>query len=134
MDENKKQLISTIQKWAPFQPDLIAMALVGSCARGTDTDTSDIDLVLITNDPLRYLRSDAWASDFGEIHRSQIERYSKVTSLRAFYRDGPEVEFGITTPDWITLPLDPGTRQVLKDGTVVLFERSNELTTAIRSL
>ena len=58
----------------------------------------------------------------------------KVTSLRVFYLEGPEIEFGITTPDWINLPLDFGTRKVIKDGIVILFDRNSELNAAIQSI
>jgi hypothetical protein len=52
-----------------------------------------------------------------------VEDYGKVTSLRLWYRNGPEVEFGLTTPDWAAPPLDEGTRRVITDGMVVLQEK-----------
>jgi len=127
-------LIQKIQEWAHTQPDLIAIALVGSCARGTDTPASDIDLVLITRDPQRYVRTHQWAAGFGDIEHSQIEHYGKVISLRVFYRCGLEVEFGITSPSWITLPLDIGTQQVIKDSIKILYEKNRELSAANHSL
>jgi hypothetical protein len=64
---------------------------------------------------------------FGTVESHQTEDYGKLISLRVFYRDGYEVEYGITTPDWAALPLDAGTRQVISDGMVVLFERGDVL-------
>jgi len=55
----KKHVISTVKKWAHSQPGLVALVMVGSCARGTEADDSDIDFVLITNDPQRYLQATA---------------------------------------------------------------------------
>jgi hypothetical protein len=46
-----------------------------------------------------------------------------VTSLRVWYADGPEVEFGFATPGWMASPLDDGTRKVLEDGFRVLYRR-----------
>jgi len=37
---------------------------------------------------------------------------------------------GMTTPDWAAIPLDAGTRQVISDGMIVLFERGNVLSRA----
>ena len=134
MDHKKRTWVQKFQDWAPTQSDLIAIALVGSCARGTDSLESDIDLVLITRDPQHYLRSIAWAARFGDITSETIEDYGKMTSWRVFYRDGVEVEFGITVISWISMPLDAGTRLVLKDGIKILFEKNGELSAAIKFL
>jgi len=57
----------------------------------------------------------------------QVESYGKVTSIRVWYFDNLEVEYGITGEDWISLPLDAGTRQVIQDGMEVVFERDASL-------
>jgi hypothetical protein len=48
-------------------------------------------------------------------------------SVRVWYLDGLEVEYGITDEDWASTPLDEGTRQVIADGMVVLFEQEDML-------
>jgi hypothetical protein len=48
-----------------------------------------------------------------------------VTSLRVRYADGLEVEFGIADRTWASAPLDPGTRRVIEDGCIVLFDRGS---------
>jgi len=109
--------------WAHTQPDVMAVALVGSHARNTATETSDVDLVVITRQPDRYLRNQGWIRRFGPIDQQRIEDYGKVTSIRVWYTDGREVEYGITGESWAALPLDEDTRRVLSDGMRVLFER-----------
>ncbi len=47
----------------------------------------------------------------------------RVTSLRVWYADGLEVEFAIADRAWASAPLDAGTRRVIEDGCVVLFDR-----------
>ncbi len=118
------KFIDPFVTWAAAQTDIQAIALVGSYARGVARDDSDIDLVLFTEQPAKYLTDITWVEGFGQIEKHQSEDYGKVTSLRIWYLDGPEVEFGITTPDWAVMPLDAGTKQVIEDGMVVLFERS----------
>ena len=110
--------------WADAQPDIQAVALVGSYARNAATETSDIDLVIIASQPETYLQDVAWTRRFGQVRRQQVEDYGKVTSIRVWYADGREVEYGITDEGWAALPLDEGTRKVISDGMRVLFERT----------
>jgi predicted nucleotidyltransferase len=117
--------IQALVRWAADQPDLKAVVLVGSYARQSARADSDIDLVLLVTDPAKYLKDVHWAARFGSIARFQVEDYVKVTSLRVWYADGPEVEFGLTTPDWVARPLDEGTRRVLADGMQTLFDRND---------
>ena len=113
------------------QPDVWAVALVGSHARGKAKVASDVDLVLIADDPSKYLKDLDWARRLGPATRAERENYGKVTSLRVWYRDGLEVEFGFTDRTWLSLPLDEGTRSVLLDGARVLFERDQLLSAAV---
>ena len=109
--------------WASVQSDMHAVALVGSYARNAATSTSDIDLVVITNCPDNYLRDLGWTRQFGQVRRQQIEDYGKLISVRVWYADGREVEYGIADESWAAVPLDAGTRRVISDGIRVLFER-----------
>ena len=83
-----------------------AMALVGSYARGPARDDSEIDLVLLTGRPQRYLENSKWIECFGVVKKSQTEDYGKSTSIRVWYQNGAEVEYGITKgepPTWRNL-------------------------------
>ena len=113
--------------WAASRDDIAAVALVGSYARGTASVDSDIDLVILTAHPEGYIQDTTWVGLFGEVARQQVEDWGKVTSLRVWYADGREVEFGITTPDWIAEPLDEGTAQAIAGGIKLLFERDGML-------
>ena len=99
------------------------MALVGSYARESATEDSDIDLVVLANDPNRYVENTDWLRRFGPIEKQQTEDYGKVTSLRVWYVGGHEVEYSLTTSDWAEHPLDEGTQRVIGGGMRVLFER-----------
>jgi predicted nucleotidyltransferase len=131
---NPNDLLSAITQWAPSQAELIALALVGSHARAATRPDSDIDLVLIARNPQHYLLSPDWVEQFGSTRLTTIEHYGKLTSIRVFYRNGLEVEFGITSEEWIALPLDAGTARVIEDGLRILFERDARLTRALRSI
>jgi predicted nucleotidyltransferase len=126
-----ERLLSAIVQWASAQPDIAAAALVGSYARGTAKPTSDVDLVNFTTCPQRYLQATAWATTFGPVAEQAIEDWGKVTSLRVWYEGGEEVEFGITTPEWVAPPIDEGTWRVISEGIRILFDRQDYLTAAI---
>jgi predicted nucleotidyltransferase len=115
--------LDTFVGWASDLSDVQAIALVGSYARGEAKDDSDIDLVVLTDQPQKYLDDIKWTERFGTVGQHQTEDYGKLTSVRVWYQNGPEVEYGITTPDWGANPLDAGTREVISGGIIVLFER-----------
>ncbi len=115
--------LKSFLQWVRSQNDIVGVALVGSEARNTATMESDVDLVVVSSKADHYLQDRSWVHLFGKVQRQQVEDYGKLISLRAWYEDGLEVEFGITDESWAGLPLDEGTRQVISDGMVVLFER-----------
>ena len=136
MTSNRQQVnqfLSDFSRWAAKRPDILGVALVGSFARNEATETSDVDLVIIVGDPQTYLHNAGWAQNFGIIIRQQIEIYGKVASLRVWYSDGPEVEYGLTDETWCALPLDEGTKRVISDGIQILTERGAILSRAYRS-
>jgi predicted nucleotidyltransferase len=110
-------------RWLGSQSEIQAVALVGSYARDEATNTSDLDLIIIASDPTKYLAEPEWVGQFGSVTRTRVEHYGKVTSLRVWYADGLEVEYGLTDETWAAIPLDEGTKKVVSDGMQVLFER-----------
>ena len=108
--------------WASEEPAIIAVALVGSHARGTATEKSDIDLIILASSYTSYLKDHAWLSRFGDVERSTNEQWGRVDSVRAFYENGVEIEFGFATLSWVEVPLDSGTRQVVQAGFKILFD------------
>lgn len=109
----------------------MSVALVGSHARGNARADSDVDFVIQCTSPARYLEDHTWISEFGVVQSVSVEDWGIVQSLRVFYADGPEVEYGITSSEWVSLPLDEGTLKVLRDGVIVLLDRDGNLTRAV---
>lgn len=125
--ERISSFLTQVSDWAARQPDILALALVGSHARGAATETSDVDLVILAQDPSRYLEDQGWLEQFGLAQSVQLEPYGKLTSIRVWYADGLEVEYGLTGEEWAADPLDPGSRRVMEGGMRVLFERGDLL-------
>ena len=122
-----QEFLNGFVRWASDQPDVHGVAVVGSYARGEARADSDIDFVILTDQPETYLHDIQWMEQFGSVAKHQTEDYGKLTSLRVWYQNGVEVEYGITTPDWAAIPLDAGTQEVMRGGIKVLFERGRLL-------
>src|SRR5512138_2680120 len=123
--ERTAEFIQDFTAWATLQPDILGVAIVGSHARSDARPDSDLDLVIICKRSADYLADLSWTLHVGEVREQKLEDYGKVTSVRVWYVDGLEVEYGITDEDWAASPLDDGTRRVIADGMVVLYEQGD---------
>jgi predicted nucleotidyltransferase len=118
-----EDFLTQVTEWAVARTDILAVALVGSYARGTAHRDSDVDLVVLTATPLEYTAKVDWARQFGSVAGHEIENWGRVTSVRVWYESSLEVEFGFATPEWASAPLDEGTRRVVAGGIRVLMDR-----------
>ncbi len=82
-----------------------------------------MDLVIVCACPDATIRDLGWIKAFGTPARKAREDWGRVASVRVWYADGLEVEFGIADRDWGSAPLDEGTRRVIEDGCIVLYDR-----------
>lgn len=120
----ERRVLGPIARWSAAHPEVRAVLLVGSYARGAAHEGSDVDVVVLADDPERALRDGGLDAALGEVRRSAVERWGVITALRAWYADGLEAELCFGRPDWITAsPLDAGTARVLRDGAKVLVDR-----------
>lgn len=101
-----------------------AVGLVGSYARGDAGLTSDVDLVVLTDSPEALLESDDWFGLFNP-HAELIRTgdFGAIQERRLRLPQGLVVETGIGRTTWAAVdPVDPGTRRVVSDGLVVLYD------------
>jgi len=116
-----------VRDWVAHQPTIAAVALVGSHARGEARPDSDIDLVLLCEDPHAFVAHTSWIHSFGAVERCHTEDWGMVTSLRVYYTEGLEVEFGMTTLAWAALLVDPAAQDVVSHGAIPLRRRREEI-------
>jgi hypothetical protein len=78
---------------------------------------------VLTTAKVALISSPDFLSLFGKSSVFSIEEYGALTSIRAKFETGLEVEFGITDPCWSSKPLDEGTRSVLEGGYRVIVDK-----------
>ena len=66
MDLAVKSFLHRVVGWAKNEPGLLALALVGSHARGEAVAESDVDLILLFTNSEAYLKTCEWVYEFGK--------------------------------------------------------------------
>ena len=122
-----EKYIAKVTDWASSCVNIVALALVGSYARNQSRPDSDIDFVLICDDPLHLLNNLSWIEQFGKVTTYKLEDWGTITTVRVVYADGQEVEFGIAPGSWADVPVDGGTYQVVTDGMLILADKRDVL-------
>lgn len=123
LPESVQGYLQAVARWATTRDDIIGALLVGSYASGQAGAESDVDLVLICDDPSSVFTERSWAEVFGPTASIGEEEWGRVQSLRVHYRNGLEIEFGMTDMRWLAQPLDAGTAAVLEQGYRIIYEK-----------
>lgn len=126
--------LESVRRWAAARPDIAAVLLVGSWARGEAGSGSDVDLVILAEAPGRLLADQGWLDEMGAVISVHEEDWGRVQSLRVTYASGREVEYGLTDRNWLAEPLDPGTAAVLSGGFKMVFQRDDGFSKALDAL
>jgi uncharacterized protein len=121
-------IVTAVTEWAKTQREIRGQALVGSYARDAARLDSDIDLIVLAEDPQSF-RDPAWlaAIDWSTANvrpaKWADEEYGAVWSRRVWFIPEGEVEISFAPLSWAdTSPVDPGTARVIDDGCRILFD------------
>ena len=99
------------------------MALVGSRARGTAPPDSDLDLVLLSESPERYVECEDWAQELGAPAVQASAQRGALIEQRLRLATGLELDVAIGSSRWASLdPLDRGTAGVVRDGCRIIYD------------
>jgi len=72
-------LLITLVRWTANQPHILAVALVGSYARGKARPDSDVDLVILTSVPEAFREDTQWMQEIGWEHvQAHMTRWRDV--------------------------------------------------------
>ena len=120
-------------RWARRRADIRAVALVGSHARGEAREDSDVDVVVLTDDPPAYIDDDTWIAEVGAHSVTRTRRWGMLVERRLLMPGGLELDVGIVSPAWAsTDPLDAGTARVVRDGLVPLHDPDGLLAALVK--
>ena len=125
MSEPILEFLEMVKTWGNEAEDISTVFLVGSHACGEARLDSDVDLVIIAESPEKYLIERSWLENFGLPIRTEHEDWGMVHSLRVWYESELEVEFGFTSKEWISFPLDMDSRKVLGNGYRFIINKAN---------
>ena len=118
-----EDFINTLKELSENDPYIESVIIVGSYARGTNKKSSDLDIVIITSNKKEMITNQNFIQGFGDVSQKRTEYYGACTSVRVWYKNGLEVEFGVVEPSWIEKPLDNGTNKVLSDGYKIVLDK-----------
>lgn len=142
------EVITRVTRWSATRSEVTALLLVGSYARNAARPDSDVDLVLLTTDPPRYLTpdrthhpdqrtfpaDDPWAGELVLGTPTRVRSWGAVTERRFITPSGLEIEINIGSPSWAAVdPVDPGTRRVVTDGARPLHDPTGALADLLQS-
>ena len=123
----EKQLEYIVERLKIFDRDkyeIELIILVGSYARNEQKINSDIDIMILSNNPTALIE-DVLSSQFFDNEKSKIkEIYGNTTSIRLYTSD-IELELSISDLNWISIPLDYGVERILQDGFQIIYDKKN---------
>ena len=108
--------------------DVVAVGLAGSWARGDARMDSDVDLVILTREPRRYIEGETWIQAFSGLRVVRTQAWGPMTERRFVLPSGLEVEAGIVSSSWAaTNPVDPELPPIIRDSFRILYDPEQRL-------
>jgi len=118
-----EHVLDRVRVWAEGHPDVVAVGVVGSWARGTPRMDSDVDVVVVTTGRRDDASAIAWACEIlGDAAVGTSEWWGDLVERRVVLPTGFEVELDFVNPSWAAVPVDAGTRRVVVDGFLALYD------------
>lgn len=124
--QQARSVVDLVTAWVAEREDVGGVVVVGSWARQAARMDSDIDIVVLTDNP-RYAEASVWKYLLdGEVVR--LQQWGPLREVRVRRRSGFVVEIGVVPMSWAdTDPVDPGTHRVISDGHSVLHDPAGRL-------
>ena len=124
----RSDVLAAVLAWARSRADVLAVAVVGSVARGAAKPESDLDFVVLVDEPSRFRDDGRWLAQIHFGNNAHLAGWHDVDYGVAWSRHvrlsgAGEVEFTFGALSWAaTDPIDPGTAAVIADGCHVIFD------------
>lgn len=99
MKQENEDLLVKISDFGIAAEDVFFLGLIGSSTNDdrVSDQYSDIDLILVTSDPMKYYREDAWLRSIDEVWFTFTESAPDINywERRCIFKDGLDVDFVI---------------------------------------
>ncbi|RKN45284.1 nucleotidyltransferase domain-containing protein [Micromonospora endolithica] len=121
-----RAVVDQVVGWAASREDVGAVVVVGSWARQAARMDSDVDIVVLTDNP-RHAEASVWTDLLhGDVVR--LAQWGPLREIRVRRPSGFEVEMGVAPLGWADIdPVDPGTHRVITDGHMILHDPAGRL-------
>ena len=123
-------LTEIVAGWVGLAPELRGLALVGSWARGDPGLDSDLDLVVLSEEPEQFLGDLSWLGAVGlecagyAVASHRCVRYGVVGSHHLQLVPVAEVELSFASLHWAaTDPVAAGTLTVVRGGLKIIVDK-----------
>ena len=126
MTENCKDLLENFIQWGISSDKLSAALLLGSQAREDKKadEYSDIDIVLIVDEPDYFISSDEWLHEIGEFHVSFIEdTLDGLKERRVLFDNALDADFILRPKDTVEKIVSDEVAAILSDGYKLLIDK-----------
>ncbi len=115
-------VMRAVTEWSAERPEVLAVALAGSRARGEPHPGSDVDLVILVDDPDGFPVA-ALAERLGAARPPVRVAGECSSNTRLVMSSGLEIDAGVAAPAWTAArPVDAGTARLVAGGFVVLYD------------
>ncbi|MGB6300502.1 MAG: nucleotidyltransferase domain-containing protein [Rivularia sp. (in: cyanobacteria)] len=142
------EILEIVKNWAEIRSEILALALVGSYARGEATADSDIDLMLIAYNTEFFRQNYDWMYEINwesinyKILTFDDAQYGAVWSRHIYlnryktkYSTNLKIEISFGLPRWASIdPIDSGTFAVVSRGCKILYDSQGILTNLMSKL
>lgn len=127
-------IVRAVAQWALKREDILALALVGSWARGDPRQGSDVDLVLLSDRADEYRHRQEWIAEIEfesagyRVASSENAIYGVVWSWHIGFVQNGAAELTFAPCSWARADIiDAGTRRVVKDALRIIFDKAGLL-------
>ena len=125
-----EQFIERYVQWAQTDPGTHAAIIIGSRARidHPADEWSDLDVIVVTSDPQRYLATTDWLENVGNPWLTFIEpTLGGGMERRVMFEGGLDVDFALTPVEWcqqaVITGLPPDVADMIRRGVRVIVDK-----------
>lgn len=121
------RLLNELVQTLSHQNIVRGIILVGSYARGDNRDNSDVNVIILADDPQEFFKKIEFFKHFGNIFSVENSRKG-ILSFKIACHEDTEIQLSIVPCIWAQAePIDPETLKVILNGVSILWDPRGQL-------